>query len=117
MSNEDLIAKARKIDELFYVLVQDVIDATTIWKERDDAFSHRLYVRTVFAFAEGIIQIMKSAALLRDEVNDPHRLSSEEITLLKEEEIQIGSRGEVELKKKKISLLPNFQFALLTYAK
>src|ERR1700675_311447 len=117
MTHEELIEKAREVDELFHALMDDVIGVTEIWRQRGDEFSHRLYVRTVFAFVEGIIQVMKSSALVYDEINDPHLLTPEEITLLKEESAQIGNSGQVEIKKKKIPFLPNFEFAVATYAK
>lgn len=111
------VMKAPEIDSLFYALMDDVICATEIWHERGDAFSHRLYVRTVFAVMEGVIQVMKSAALLFDERDEPSMLTSEERIALKEEEVQVEGNGEAKPKKKKIPFLPNFQFALFTYAK
>jgi len=117
MNRDELTTKARSIDSLFNELVEDVICATDIWHERGDEFSHRLYVRTVFALVEGVIQVMKSAAVLFDEINEPPVLTPEELTLLREEEVHVGNNGKVEIKKKKISLLLNFQFAFLTYAK
>lgn len=117
MTREELAGRAKEIDKLFYALVQDVIEVTHVWEQRGDEFSHRLYVRTVFAFVEGIVQVMKSAAMLADGLNDPRLLTPEEVTLLKEEDVQIGNAGHIELRKKRISLLPNFQFAFLTYAK
>lgn len=117
MNRDELAAKARRIDSLFYELMDDVMCATDIWHERGDEFSHRLYVRTVFACVEGVIQVMKSAALLFDEINELPVLTPEELTLLREEEVQVGNNGKVEIQKKKISLLLNFQFAFLTYAK
>jgi len=117
MINKEHLVRAREIDKLFYELVEDVLGVTKIWEQRDDELSHRLYVRTVFACVEGIIQVMKSAALLFDERNDPPMLTLEEIALLKEEDPHVGGNGKVEIKKKKISLLPNFEFSIRTYAK
>lgn len=117
MNRDELAAKARRIDSLFNELMDDVMCATDIWHERGDEFSHRLYVRTVFASVEGVIQVMKSAALLLDEINELPVLTPEELILLKEEEVQVEDNGKVKIKKKKISLLLNFQFAFLTYAK
>lgn len=117
MSSDISLMKARDIDSLFYALMDDVICATEIWHERGDAFSHRLYVRTVFAVMEGLVRVMKSAAVLCDERNTPPVLSYEEMIALKEEEVQVEHDGKVKRKKKKISFLPNFQFALYTYAK
>ena len=117
MNRDELTAKARSIDSLFNALMDDVICANDIWLERGDEFSHRLYVRTVFASVEGVIQVMKSAALLRDEINELPVLTPEELILLKEEEVQTGNNDEVPPKKKKTSLLSNFQFTFLTYAK
>lgn len=82
MINEENIAKAREINNLFYELVGDVIEVTKIWEQRSDELSRRLYVRTVFACVEGIIQVMKSAALLYDDRNNPPMLTLEEIALL-----------------------------------
>ncbi len=117
MNRDELTAKARSIDSLFNTLMDDVMCANDIWLERGDEFSHRLYVRTVFASVEGVIQVMKSAALLRDEINELPVLTPEELILLREEEVQVEDNGKVKIKKKKISLLHNFQFAFLTYAK
>lgn len=117
MTQDEMLSKAREIDALFRILVDDVIEVVRIWEQRGDELSHRLYVRTVFAALEGIIQVMKSGALLFDEVNEPRVLSPEDVALLKEADSQIGSKGQVEIKKKKISLLPNFEYALHTYAR
>lgn len=117
MTQNEILRKVRDIDSLFGILTGDVIEVTEIWKQRGDELSHRLYVRTAFAAVEGIIQVMKSAAQLFDSLNNPHMLSPEEIVLLKEEDPQIGRGGEIEIKKKKISLLLNFEFALHTYAR
>lgn len=117
MTQNEILKKARNIDSLFRTLVGDVIEAAGIWEQRGDELSHRLYVRTVFAAVEGIIQVMKSAALLFDGLNEPRTLSPEETALLKEEDPQIVHGGSVEIRKKRISLLPNFEFALHTYAR
>ncbi|MHB1015715.1 MAG: hypothetical protein ACYC2W_10615 [Desulfurivibrionaceae bacterium] len=117
MNRDELAAKAHRIDSLFYELMDDVMCATDIWHERGDEFSHRLYVRTVFACVEGVIQVMKSAALLFDEINELPVLTPEELAFLREEEVQTGNNDEVAPKKKKTSLLQNFQFAFHTYAK
>jgi hypothetical protein len=114
----DLVSKAREVTAFFYALADDVIEVSHIMEQRnDDAFSHRLYVRTAFALIEGVVQTMKSASLIFDEVNRPRLLSPEEVAVLKEEDFQLNDRGEVEVKKLKLSLLANFQFALKTYAK
>lgn len=117
MNRDELAAKARRIDSLFNELMDDVMCATDIWHERGDEFSHRLYVRTVFACVEGVIQVMKSAALLLDEINELPVLTPEELAFLREEEVQVGNNDEVTPKKIKTSLLPNFQRTFLTYAK
>jgi len=97
MINEEDVIKAREIDMLFYELVGDVIEVTKIWEKRGDKLSHRLYVRTVFACVEGIIQVMKSAALLFDEKNNPPVLTLEEIALLKEKDPRVDSNGKVKI--------------------
>ena len=117
MSLDNLTPKARELDSFFYALADDVIQVTHIMEQRGDELSHRLYVRTVFAFVEGVIQSMKSATLLFDELNNPRLLTAEEVTVLKEEDVQLGEHGKVEIKKRKISLLSNFEFALYSYAK
>lgn len=117
MTHEEGINRARQIDKLFCALVDDVIEASKTCEQREDEFSKRSYVRTVFAFVEGIIQVMKSSAILFDELNNPPLLNADEVALLKEKESRITNAGEVKSMKSKISLLPNLQFALRTYAR
>jgi hypothetical protein len=114
---EGLKEKAREIDALFYALVDDVIAATELRAKRNDDFTRRLYVRTVFAAVEGIIQVMKKRALLSHEASDKPLLTPEEITLIREEDLKIDNTGSVKITKKKISLLPNFEFAFKINAK
>ncbi len=117
MTSEELKSKTREIDGLFNELVDDVIEVTKIWEQREDELSRRLYVRTVFACVEGVVQVMKSAALLHDTMNDPQELNLKEIVLLKEEDPYISDNGRVGIRKKKIVLLHNFEFAIRVYAK
>lgn len=117
MAQDELRSKAREIDSLFRALIADVIEVTGIWQQRGDELSHRLYVRTVFSAVEGIIQVMKAGALLFDELNEPRLLSPEDIALLNEIDPQISGSGQIQIKKKKISLLPNFEYAIYTYAR
>ena len=114
---EDSKERAGEIDRLFYALVDDVIAATELWTQRNDEFTRRLYVRTVFATVEGIIQVMKKIALLRNDASSQPLLTPEEITLVREEDLQINKSGGVKVTRKKISLLPNFEFAFKINAK
>jgi hypothetical protein len=98
---EGLKEKAREIDALFYALVDDVIAATELRAKRNDDFTRRLYVRTVFAAVEGIIQVMKKRALLSHEASDKPLLTPEEITLIREEDLKIDNTGSVKITKKK----------------
>lgn len=107
----------RKIDELFYELIGDVISATELWHQRDDGFSRRVYIKSAFSFLEGVTHLFKQAAIIFDNLNDSPVLNPEEIVLLKEESLGIDDKGNLEKKRAKIRTLANFKFSMVCYAK
>lgn len=115
--NEAGIEQARKLDELFYKLMEDVTSSVELWRDRCDEFSRRTHVRTAFSLVEGVIQLLKSSALLFDDLKSESVFSAAEIILLKEEQAHLNSNGEVEVQKIKIPLRNNFKFATKSYAK
>ncbi|MBN1958555.1 MAG: hypothetical protein JXQ81_05480 [Desulfuromonadales bacterium] len=112
------IEEAKKIDDLFYALMDDVRTACELWHERTDDFFRRTYVKSAMSSVEGIVQVAKQAALLFDKLNNPQKLSQEEIFLLKEKSISLKTNGKIDIKDNaKLSLLPNMKFAIFTLAK
>ena len=109
--------QARKIDQLFYALMEDVRTACELWHERTDDFSRRVYVKTSMSTVEGMTQVMKRAALLFDHRNSPPTLTAEEVILLKEESVSLKGNGKPAIKRAKLPFLPNFIFAINSLAK
>jgi len=103
---------ARLIDRLFNELIEDVQASASLWASDPCAFTRRTYIRTVFAFVEGMIQVMKSSCLLFNERMEEKVLTPEEIVLLREEQAQLKENGAVSIRNTKISLAPNFRFAM-----
>ena len=110
---EQYISRAREDDQLFNSLVDDVLVATDIWKANPShSTPRRIYVRSVFACIEGVVQVMKSASVT---INDAHELaclSAEELCVLREQESFVADNGALRSKKMRISLLPNLLFTV-----
>lgn len=117
MKHDRTIEEARKLDVLFYKLIEDVQKSAEFWHDRGDGFARRTHIKTVFSLVEGVIQMLKTAAVLFDNINEKSVLSAEEIAMLKEEQPFMKSNGSVGIQKIKIPMLQNFKFALRSYAK
>ena len=109
--------EASKLDELRTALLQDVKDAAELWHERQTAFSRRAYVRSAFSFMDGITHMMKDAALLFDNLNNPRTLTSEEVVLLKDEDPYVKDDGTIGVRSAKIGRKNNFRLTVRCYVK
>lgn len=103
---------AHNIDQLFHALIEDVQQATVLWGDRFDGFSRRIYIKTVFSFFEGMIQLMKSSCLLFNKISNSISLTEEEIVLLKEEQAYIKGNGSVGIRNSNVNLASNILFTL-----
>ncbi len=77
------LKEAKKIDDLFNALMDDVRTSCEFWHDRTDDFSRRIYVKSAVSTIEGVIQVIKKSALFFDKWNDTPILSTEEYYFLK----------------------------------
>lgn len=75
----------------------------------------RMLIRSIFSAIEGIVYSMKQVAASASQKHAT--LTIEELTLCYEKTIGLSDKGKVELKKAKLTTLPNLQFAFAVYAK
>lgn len=107
--------------DLFQLLNEDVATCgAAIQQERDtnivDMFWRRAYVRSVFAFIEGVIYRMKLLAF-EDSQYASVNFSSAELAFLIEEDFDVDDHGEIVSKPAKISLTRNLKFAFKAIAR
>jgi hypothetical protein len=98
--------------QMIEVLEQDVLKAQEYLIKEDNPFRRRNLIRTFFALVEGSIFGLKQIAL-----NTELSLSEGEISLLEEKSYELRDNGKVKANTKYLKLLPNFRFAVQTFAR
>ncbi|MGZ8174300.1 MULTISPECIES: hypothetical protein [Methylobacter] len=114
--DEEKRKQLRETDEFFYLLIDDVLAATTTWKDEQSDFTRRCYIRSVMSFIEGNTSRFKQVSLWVHE-NVQSIFSAEEIVCLKEETVYLKDNGKTGVKDMHIKMLPNLRFALESYAR
>src|SRR3990170_5054759 len=91
------------------VLLEDLVYAYEQVTNTPSDFWLRTFVRTFFAYVEGVTYQFKQLALVEGEALD--LLDDIELSLLKEKTIDLDERGEVDFKPIRFPLLKNVRFA------
>ncbi len=117
MDSQEKRNEASELDDLRNALLQDVSEAAALWHERQTAFSRRAYIRSAFSFMDGITHMMKDAAVLFDNLNNPRVLMPEEVVLLKDEDAYVKDDGTIGIRSAKIGRKTDFRFAVRCYVK
>jgi hypothetical protein len=96
--DEEKRKQLRKTDDFFYLLLDDVLAATTAWKDEQSEFTMRCYIRSVMSFIEGNTFRFKQVSLWVHENVQPI-FSEKEIGCLREKTFFIKDNGEAGEKK------------------
>jgi len=112
---------ANELLDLFQLLHQDVAASLAMIQRESvtntvDLFWRRAYVRSVFAFIEGVTYRMKLLAFEDKDKPDVNFLP-EELAFLLEEDFDLNEKGEVISTPAKISLTKNIRFAFKAIAR
>jgi hypothetical protein len=80
-------------------------------KQPDSPFARRVYIRSVFAYIEGAVWILKDACLhAKPKVGTVRKVSSAEVALLQEESYQLKENGSIRITKMNLNLVDNIKF-------
>jgi hypothetical protein len=102
--------KLKEILDPLFVLLEDAHAAEQYLQENDTQFARRAYIRSVFAYIEGTIWILKKACLNVKPISGKRRMSVTEYALLSEESYELKSNGESKIQTKYLRLPDNVKF-------
>lgn len=102
--------KIRDIKEPILVLLEDAHAAEQYLEETDSQFSRRAYIRSIFAYIEGSVWILKQTCLKAKPFSGVRRMSPIEYALLVEETYDLKSNGEPKAQSKFLRLPDNIKF-------
>ena len=111
----ELNKNLKEIRDMAQILGQDCADQYLIIQNDDNQMYRRAYVRSVFAFIEGILHRMKLTASHLG--RSLRTLSVEEIVVINEVALDVNSKGEVVSKPVFIKFLNNVRFSFRIYSK
>jgi hypothetical protein len=97
-------------------LKQDIDHCEQMLSQADSQFWRRMYIRSIFAYIEASVFILKQDALY-DGGKHGIQFSDAERLLLQDQSAEINDIGGVKIQKAKISFLKNLRFAFKTYAR
>ncbi|MGV0827817.1 hypothetical protein ACTS9C_02835 [Empedobacter brevis] len=97
-------------------LLDDAFESEKILSEnRSSQFFRRVYTRSVFAYIEGSIWVLKQVCLKAKSVEGLQRkISISEFTILTEETYDLKGNGDIKTGTKTINLLDNIKFTFKT---
>jgi len=102
--------KLKDIMNPLIVLLEDAHSAEQLLDENDTQFARRAYIRSVFAYIEGTVWILKQTCLKAKPISGNRRMSLAEYALLSEETYGLKSNGEPEVLTKFYRLPDNVKF-------
>ena len=93
-------------------LLSDAAEAEeNLEKQPESQFARRVYIRSVFAYIEGSVWILKNVCLNTKPKNGKARkVSVAEIAILLEESYQLKNNGNIRITKNNVKLLENLKF-------
>ena len=100
-------------------LLDDAFEAEKFLAEnKDSQFFRRLYIRTVFAYIEGSIWILKQVCLnAKSSTGQKRKISLSEYSILSEETYDLKNNGNIKTVSKNLNLLDNIKFTFKTINK
>ncbi|MFA9480471.1 hypothetical protein ACERK3_19565 [Phycisphaerales bacterium AB-hyl4] len=105
-------------EEFFREILSDTLTAIDVLHEdRTSSFNRRMFVRAIFAGAEGITHLLKTWSLGFANEN-PGQYTIGEIALLREESYELDRTGtKVKSRSKFVPTAKNFRFAVVSFMK
>ncbi|MPS74241.1 MAG: hypothetical protein E2590_13995 [Chryseobacterium sp.] len=97
-------------------LLDDAFESEKMLSEnRSSQFFRRVYIRSIFAYIEGSIWVLKQVCLKAKSVDGVQRkISISEFTILTEETYDLKGNGDIKTGSKTINLLDNIKFTFKT---
>ncbi|HEX8736512.1 MAG TPA: hypothetical protein VF721_14375 [Pyrinomonadaceae bacterium] len=111
----ELMANLAELREMARILGQDCVEHRTAIQNNDSQFHRRAFVRSVFAFIEGILYRMKETARHFGEA--AATLSIGELVALSQVSFEVNDKGEILSKTVYPKFLNNFKFVFTAYSK
>jgi len=102
--------KLKDIMNPLFVLLEDAHSAEQFLDENDTQFTRRAYIRSIFAYIEGTVWILKQTCLKAKPISGNKRISLAEHALLSEETYELKSNGEPKTQTKFLRLPDNLKF-------
>jgi len=100
-------------------LLNDAFEAEKFLGEnKESQFFRRLYIRSVFAYIEGSVWILKQVCLNAKSANgEKRKISLSEYSILTEESYELKNNGNIKTVSKNLNLLDNIKFTFKTVNK
>ena len=102
--------RLREIKAPLMILLEDAHAAEMLLERDDSQFSRRAYIRSIFAYIEGAIWILKQFCLKARATSGIRRISPAEYCLLIEETYELKSNGVPKTQTKFLRLPENIRF-------
>lgn len=102
--------KLKDIINPLYILLEDAHCAEQLLDDNDTQFARRAYIRSVFAYIEGTVWILKQVCLKAKPISGIRRMSLAEHALLSEETYELKSNGEPKVLTKFYRVPDNVKF-------
>lgn len=113
MNRADAVDQLKKV---YRILAEDMDAARELSVKSPSPFSHRTLVRTYFSLVEGLAFQLRQVTLASLEPY-PGKLTTAEISLLREERYTLNKKGEPEPGDNYQRVLPNLLFTIQCYLK
>lgn len=122
ISNQRQQAMMAELEHLEYlklldILITDVECSIEKFNQDDNQFTRRSFIRNVFSFIEGNINMLKQEILVKLKHSRIIKLEPEEILVLKEESPQVEKNGKIKATTKYVDLLTNIRVTFRYYTK
>lgn len=102
--------KIGDIKEPLLILLEDAHAAEQYLEGADSQFARRAYIRSIFAYIEGSVWILKQVCLKAKPLSGERRISPVEYALLAEESYELKNNGEPKVQTKFLRLPDNIKF-------
>jgi len=111
--------KIGEIKKALEPLLDDAFESENMLiKNKDSQFIRRIYIRSVFAYIEGSIWVLKQVCLKAKSVKGKNRkINIPEFAILTEQTYDLQNNGNIKVKTKIINLLDSIQFTFKTINK
>lgn len=102
--------KIKDIQEPLFILLEDALAAEQYLDKNDSQFARRSYVRSIFAYIEGSVWILKQVCLKAKPLSGVRKIHVAEYALLAEETYELKANGDPNTRTKFLRLPDNIRF-------